>query len=397
MPAELHLWVWQSTGWPPIKVDVQALSATLGRTRSELGKLLGKIEAVGKADIALSARDIWTQDALATAAIEGEALNLDAVRSSVAKRLGVASDYKPAVPRDIEGLLDVMEDAATKWDTDLTEERLFSWHHELFPQEKNSLRQITPGQYRVAPEPMQIVSGRMTREKVHYEAPPSVSVPIQMRKFLTWFNATRDDGQTDGLVRAALAHLWFESIHPFEDGNGRIGRAILDMAIAQDMRSNFRMHGLSIELRDQQQQYYDALNRVQRCEADPSSWTIWLLDSLRLACQSSSRVVDQALDRARFWSRHRDVDLNERQRKVLNKMLEAGPGGFEGGMTPKKLQSIASVAGATATRDLVELVEKGLMVRRAAGRSTRYELALEGWEWKPIAPRSNSSTKADSV
>ncbi len=388
-------WVWQSAGWPPIKVDVLAISATLGHTRGELGKLIGKIEAVGQTDMALSARDIWTQDALATAAIEGEALNLDAVRSSVAKRLGVASEYKSAVPRDIEGLLDVMEDAATNWDTDLTEERLFAWHHELFPLARISLRRITPGQYRVDPEPMRIVSGPLQREKIHYEAPPSVLVPPNMREFLAWFNETRDDGNTDGLVRAAIAHLWFESIHPFEDGNGRLGRAILDMAIAQSMKGNFRMHGLSVELRDQQQQYYNTLNRVQRCEADPTSWTNWLVESLRLACQSSSRIVDEALDRARFWSRHRDVDLNARQRKVLNKMLEAGPGGFEGGMTPKKLQSIAKVAGATATRDLVDLVEKGLIARRAAGRSTRYELALEGWEWKPISPSSNNATKTD--
>lgn len=388
MHAKESRWVWQSTGWPPVKVDIQSLSVTLGHTRSELGKLIGKIEAVGQTDMALSARDIWTQDALATAAIEGEALNLEAVRSSVAKRLGVASEFKSTVPRDVEGLLDVMEDATTNWDTDLTEERLFAWHHELFPPARLSLRRIKPGRYRIEAEPMQIVSGPLTREKVHYEAPPSEFVSSNMRTFLAWFNETRNNDDIDGLVRAAVAHLWFESIHPFEDGNGRLGRAILDMAIAQDLRSNFRLHGLSIELRDQQQQYYNALNRVQRCEANVTSWTIWLLDTLRLACQTSSKIVDQALDRARFWSRHRDVDLNERQRKVLNKMLDAGPGRFEGGMTPKKLQSIGSVAGATATRDLLELVDKGLLVRRGAGRSTRYELAIEGWEWQPDRPHS---------
>lgn len=286
------------------------------------------------------------------------------------------------MPRDVEGLLDVMEDAATNWDAALTQERLAAWHSELFPPARISLRRITPGQYRSHQEPMQIVSGPLGHEKVHYEAPPSADVPSHMRDFLEWFNGTREDRNTDGLIRAALAHLWFESIHPYEDGNGRIGRAIVDMALAQDVKSAFRLHGLSIELKHRQKNYYDALNRVQRVEAGPTTWIVWLMETLKQSCRASSKFVDKAIDRARFWSNHREVDLNERQRKLLNKMLEAGPGKFEGGMTPKKLQSITKVAGATATRDLVELVEKGLLVRRGAGRSTRYELALEGWEWQ---------------
>jgi Fic family protein len=289
-----------------------------------------------------------------------------------------------------------MEDAGTNWETDLTEERLFAWHAELFPSGRISLHPVRGGQYRTHTEPMHIVSGPLGNEKVHYEAPPSAGVPSKMHEFLAWFNETRDDANTDGLIRAATAHLWFESIHPFEDGNGRIGRAILDMAIAQDLKSAFRLHGLSNELRHQQRHYYEALNRVQRTEAAPTTWTVWLIDTLRHSCQASATLVDEAIDRAHFWSQHRNVDLNVRQRKVLNKMLEAGPGRFEGGMTPKKLQSITKVAGATATRDLVELVEKGLMVRRGAGRSTRYELALEGWEWQSIPPNLNGREKNKS-
>jgi Fic family protein len=382
MASELNRWIWQTAEWPPLRVDLGEVGTVLGNARHEIGKLMGKAEAVGRGDLSLTERDIWAKDALATAAIEGEILNFEAVRSSVARRLGIASDYKSAVPRDVEGLLDVMSDAASHWDTDLTTERLSAWHSELFPSAKILLRRITPGEYRTHQEPMQIVSGPQGREKVHYEAPPSVLVSEQMREFLEWFNRTRNDQNIDGLIRAALAHLWFESIHPFEDGNGRIGRAIVDMALAQAARSAFRLHGLSIELKRQQKEYYDALNRVQRAEAVPTDWVVWLLGTICQSCQASSKFVDEAIDRARFWSQHRDVGLNERQRKALNKMLEAGPGGFVGGMTPKKLQSIASVAGATATRDLVELVEKGLMVRRGAGRSTRYELAMEGWQWQ---------------
>jgi len=375
-------WIWQTSAWPPLSFHAGKVGPVLGRARSELGKLLGKAEAVGATDMSLTERDIWTHDTLATSAIEGEVLNLDAVRSSVARRLGIATAFTAAVPRNVEGLLDVLEDAANKWNTELTKDRLCAWHAALFPPGQKTMRPIDSGKFRSHAEPMQIVSGAIGRETVHYEAPPSSEVPAQMSQFIDWFNKSRTDNATDGLVRAALAHLWFESIHPFDDGNGRIGRAIMDMALSQDAGRAFRLHGLSVELRRQQENYYQALNRVQSVQDEPTAWIVWLVDTFRNACQASSRLVDEALDRARFWSSHKNVDLNERQRKVLNKMLEAGPGRFIGGMTPRKLQSITKAAGATATRDLTELVEKGLMVRRGAGRSTHYELALDGWEWQ---------------
>ena len=376
-------WIWQTSAWPPLSFEVATVAPVLSRARSELGRLLGKAEAVGETEISVTERDIWTHDALATSAIEGEVLNLDAVRSSVARRLGIATAFTAAVPHNVEGLLDVMEDAANKWNADLTNDRLCAWHAALFPPGHITMRPIDSGKYRSHGEPMQIVSGPIGREKVHYEAPPSSEVPAQMSQFIEWFNKSRTDNATDGLVRAASAHLWFESIHPFEDGNGRIGRAIMDMALSQDAGRPFRLHGLSVELRRQQENYYNALNRVQRLQDEPTAWLVWLVDTFRNSCQASSSLLDEALDRARFWSRHKNVDLNQRQRKVLNMMLDAGPGRFTGGMTPRKLQSIAKAAGATATRDLTELVEKGLMVKRGAGRSTHYELALDGWEWHP--------------
>jgi Fic family protein len=297
--------------------------------------------------------------------------------------MGISTDFIAAVPRNVEGLLDVMDDAANNWNTELSAERLCVWHTALFPPGQITMRQIDSGKFRSHDTPMQIVSGPLGRETVHYEAPPSIEVPAQMNKFLDWFNGSRANAAYDGLVRAALAHLWFESIHPFEDGNGRIGRAIMDMALSQNAGRAFRLHGLSVELRLQQAHYYNALNRVQRAEDEPTVWLVWLIDTFRNSCVASSTLVDEALDRARFWSRHKNIDLNTRQRKILNSMLEAGPRRFIGGMTPRKLQSMTNAGGATATRDLIELVENGLMVRRGAGRSTHYELALEGWEWQP--------------
>lgn len=389
MSGNKRTWIWQTGDWPPLQFDAAAVSGTLASARVELGRLLGKTEAIATTDLPQTERDIWAHDALATAAIEGEVLNLDAVRSSVARRMGIAPDSNTFPSREVEGLLDVMEDAAAKWDTDLTEDRLLAWHAELFPVGRVSLRPIVGGRYRTHGEPMQIVSGPMGREAVHYEAPPSAEVPAQMQAFIDWFNQSRSDRAIDGLVRCVIAHLWFESIHPFEDGNGRIGRALMDLAISQDARTGFRLHGLSRQLQRRQSQYYDALNRTQRAEASPTAWIVWLIDTFREACRASSLLVNESLDRAHFWARHQSKPINERQRKALNRMLEAGPGKFEGGMTPRKLQALTNSAGATATRDLADLVEKGLLVQRGAGRSTRYELAMEGWEWLPDDKRTS--------
>lgn len=345
---------------------------------------------MGAQGFAGALRELWTGEAVATAAIEGERLNVDAVRSSVARRLGIASSFAAAVPRQIEGLLDVMEDAAARWDSALTEERLCAWQAALFPTGHSGLRPIEVGRYRSRPEPMRIVSGPVGRETVHYEAPPSAAARAEMRSFLDWFNRTRHataGGSADGLVRAGLAHLWFESIHPFEDGNGRVGRAILDMAIAQDARLGYRLHGLSQEFRDGQLEYYDALNRAQRGEGEVTPWLLWFLEVFETSCMRVAALIDESVARARFWYEHKDVTLNERQRKALDRILEAGPGRFEGGMTARKYAALTKTSGPTATRELVDLVRKGLLVARGEGRSRRYELTIPGWEWIPGASR----------
>ncbi len=373
-------WIWQSPTWPNLTFDAARLAGPLALARQESGALLGKAAAVGLNEQTVLEREVWSREAVATAAIEGEAIDLAAVRSSVARRLGLARQAS-AVPRSVEGLLDVMENAADLWEQPLTRERLYSWQAALFPG-GSTIRNLVIGDYRSGGDPMQIVSGPHGRETVHYQAVASAAVRAEMHAFLEWFN--RPAG-IDGLLRAGLAHVWFESIHPFEDGNGRVGRAIVDLALAQDMRRPSRLLGISAAMRQRQEAYYDALNAAQRGDGDVTPWLEWFLDTYTEACRTSTTLIGEALARARFWADHRAIPLNEMQRRVLDRMLDAGPGRFEGGLTARKYAAIAGTTKVTASRHISELLERGLIVRAegSGGRSTRYDLALPGWEWRP--------------
>src|SRR6266700_199439 len=257
-------WIWNSPTWPKLRYDQDPLIEPLGRAREMAGRLRGRADAIAEDELTLIEGDVWAGDAVATSAIEGEVLDMAVVRSSVASRLGATPTLLSAAPRNVEGLLDVMNDAAANWHSELSEERLINWQAALFPGSRSGLLKIETGSFRTHGDPMQIVSGPAGREIVHYLAPPAAVVRAEMRSFLDWFNGTQDSAAIDGVLRAGLAHLWFESIHPFADGNGRVGRAIIDMAIAQDMRSASRLHGISMELRRRQTQYYAALNHAQR-------------------------------------------------------------------------------------------------------------------------------------
>ena len=376
-------WIWTSSAWPRLTYDIARLAEPLRRAQAECGRLFGKAEAIGADDLALVERDAWSSEAVATAAIEGEAIELASVRSSVARRLGIAADFAASVPRNVEGLLDVMESAAADWSSELTAERLCRWQASLFPAGGSALRPVETGRFRSRDDPMRIVSGPLGRETVHYVAPPSAAVRAEMHAFLEWFNQTRH-GPLDGVLRAGLAHLWFESIHPFEDGNGRVGRAVVDLALAQDARKATRLHGVAGELRSRQHDYYDALNRAQRGNGDVTEWLLWFTTVFTDSCRARAALVEESLVRARFWRDNRHVTLNERQRKVLNRMLEAGPGRFEGGLTQRKYAGMTSTSPVTAWRDIDDLVTKGLLVKgAAAGRSTYYNLAIPGWDWPP--------------
>ena len=347
----------------------------LGEARRDQGAVIGIFRSIGLPSEAQVEREIWTEEAVATAAIEGEKLDLKAVRSSVVRRLGIEGEPEGRVNRSVEGLVSVMHDATHDYAVPLEEERLARWQSALFPGGTSGLHRIAVGRYRDNDDPMQIVSGPVGRERVHYEAPASKDVPAQMTAFIEWWEASRPDAATvsiDGLVRAAIAHLWFETIHPFEDGNGRIGRALIDMALAQDSRSPHRFYSLSRQLMSQREAYYTALNDAQHGTLDVTAWVEFFLQQFRAAAGRSLAVIDGAMSRNRFWAKHAGAAINERQRKVLQRLLDAGPEGFEGGMSAEKYSGITGASKATATRDLRQLLEAGLLRQTGQGRGTRY-------------------------
>jgi Fic family protein len=371
-----HQLIWRQPGWPGLFYDPAAVAAALSLVRRAQGTLEGKLAAIGLAQRQAIVAETWTQEALSTAAIEGERLDLDAVRSSVAHRLGVAQAQRINTPRHVDGLLDVMDDAMSQAQQPLTHKRLLAWQAALFPTGYSGMSRIRVGAYRDHAAPMQIVSGRIGRETVHYEAPPSAAVREEMDKFLAWLNSTNEP---DGLVKAALAHLWFETIHPFEDGNGRLGRAIVDLVLARDAGDPGRVLRISAQLLARRGAYYQQLTQAQHGGLDVTAWVVWFTAQIQAAFAAATAVVDLSLAKAMFWNQHRATHISPRQRKAINVLLDAGPGGFEGGMSTRKYESLTGAARATASRDLVELAALGMLVQAGAGRSTRYGLQIEGW------------------
>ncbi len=333
--------------------------------------VLGQARAIGLEQLTGILDAIWIDEVVATAAIEGERLNLDAVRSSVGRMLGLSDSG--ASSREIDGLVDVMRDASENFNAPLDSDRLCRWQAALFPTGHSGMQRIQVGQFRTFTEPMQIVGGRIGREVVHYEAPPSPQVPAAMQAFLQWFE--QSSPKQDGIVRAAVAHLWFETVHPFEDGNGRIGRAIVDLALARDLQASGRLFSMSKQLETNRKAYYDALNAAQKGGLDITAWVVWFLEQFIRACEHTSRIIDRALEKQRFWAKHADATLNERQRKVLRKLHEVGAEGFIGGLSAEKYCAMTSTSKATATRDLAALVQGGLLISTGQGKSTRYQLA----------------------
>jgi Fic family protein len=298
----------------------------------------------------------------------------------VMRRLGEEGAGQRA-SRNVDGLLDVMQDALRSYRDELGSDRLHRWQAALFPAGTSGITRIAVGRYRDHAEPMQIVSGAIGREKVHYEAPPSTAVPTEMGRFLARWNETRPrlKSGVDGIIRAAIAHLWLETIHPFEDGNGRIGRALIDMALAQDADSPQRYCSMSRQLLANRSAYYDAINAAQRGNLDVTPWVLFFIEQFRSACVASQEIVQAASEKTRFWARISNVQLNERQRKALQRMLDAGKDGFEGGMSAEKYGRLTSISKATATRDLSDLLHAGVLVTTGQLKSTRYWLNIPGW------------------
>jgi Fic family protein len=371
---------------------------------------LGLLAAIGLQQANAVQRELWVQEALATAAIEGEQLNLESLRSSVAHRLQLAD--APGPDRSVEGLVQVMQDALANHSAALDLDRLCRWQSALFPGGTSGITRIAVGRVRNHVDAMQIVSGALGREVVHYEAPPSAQVAAEMKSFLAWFESTRPAGgasavaKVNGIARAALVHLWFESIHPFEDGNGRLGRALADMALAQDMHAQdaqaspvlVRVYGLAHQMLKTRATYYDALSHAQRLRdiapkaisIDATPWVQWFVQAFTRACITSQAVVMDATEKAQFRLRAAQCHINPRQGKVLERLLEAGHvrsgGGFLGGMTSEKYAKITATSKATSTRDLADLASNGLLRVEGVGKATRYAVNIPGWEQPVLKP-----------
>ncbi len=371
--TEAVRWIWQQPDWPGFRLDVSALSSRLAAARRAQGEVAG-IAKLLDPGLDLAARlEVLTIEGLSTSAIEGEVFDPNTLRSSISRHLGLSTAGLPTRTRSVDGLVEVMLDASMQHTKRLTLERLCGWQAALFPDGRSGLHEITTGRLRGS-APMLIVSGPIGRERIHYEAPPRSKLPQEMRRFLQWFN--RPPKNLDGLLRAGLAHAWFEVLHPFEDGNGRVGRAVADMALAQDEARSARFYSLSETLMAHRDEYYAQLERLSRGDLDVTPWLTWFIAQVEEAARASENTIAHVIRKARFWLRHTQTPLNERQRKALNRMLDAGPAGFEGGMTNKKYASLTKSSPATAQRDLAELVAKKCLELAGSGRGTRYELGF---------------------
>ena len=376
-------WIWELPEWPSLVFDAHRIQPLLAAAKKSQGLILGKAEMIGLEGLQTHIRDSLTQEALTTSAIEGEKLDPESVRSSIARRLGLDTSGAPIREgqRNIEGLIDVLQDATLHTDVPLSLERLCNWHGALFPTGFSGMQRIDVGALRAVP--MEIVSGAVGHHKVHYAAPSPEGLAAQVDAFLTWFNQTNPNTGSrpmEGLVRASLSHLWFETLHPFDDGNGRIGRAILQLALGQDMGQAGRIVTLSRQIESCKDQYYSELERAQRSKSmDVTAWVEWMLLQISQASEFASRAIDSALQRIKFQAIMATVALNERQQKTMKKLLDAGPKGYLGGMTTRKHEQIAQTSTPTAARDLIQLEQLGLLKRQGEGRSTRYYPAIEGW------------------
>ncbi|MFZ4809684.1 MAG: Fic family protein [Hyphomicrobiaceae bacterium] len=363
-------YIHETPEWPHLTWDAEALTGVLAAVRHRQGRLLGRMEGLGFELQSEASLETLTGDVVKTSAIEGEVLNPDQVRSSIARRLGMDIGGYVAAGRDVDGIVEMMLDATQNYTQPLSAERLFGWHAALFPTGRSGLRRITVGAWRTAEAgPMQVVSGPVGRERVHFEAPSAERLESEMARFLEWFNAPVD---TDPVLKAALAHFWFVTVHPFEDGNGRIARAIADMALARADGTGKRFYSMSSQIEVERRDYYDQLEAQQRGAVDLTEWVRWFLGCLDRALERAEQTLAAVLFKATLWETVNRNPVNERQRKVINRLLD----GFEGHLTTSKYAKLAKCSADTALRDVRELLDRGIIKQnRGGGRSTSYRLA----------------------
>ena len=362
-------YIWELHDWPHWVYDHKRLSPILVQVHRAQGRLLGRMTDVGMDLRNEASLRALTEEVLRTSEIEGEKLDMESVRSSIALRLGVDIGALTPADRHVDGVVDMVLDATRQHDQSLTAERLFGWHASLFPTGYSGMTKLRVGVWRDDQQgPMQVVSGPLHRHKVHYEAPPAELVDAEISDFLLWFNI---DQQDDPVIKAGLAHLWFVTIHPFDDGNGRIALAIGDMALARAEQSSQRFYSLSAQIQRERKDYYRLLETTQKGAMDVTEWLEWFLACLLRALNNADQTLSSVLMKSHFWQRWSGVPLNDRQIKLLNQLLD----GFEGKLSSSKWAAIAKCSQDTALRDITELLEQGILMRsEASGRSTSYEL-----------------------
>ena len=370
--GEYPAYIWQRPDWPRFQQDTARLAEHLAHARHVQGKLLGRMEALGFEMRSQATLRTLTEDVVKTNEIEGEILAPDQVRSSIATRLGLDVGGLPTPDRNVDGAVEMALDATRNYAAPLTEERLLSWHAALFPTGRSGRRRIRVGQWRDdADGPMEVVSGPIGRQRVHYSAPPAERLGDEISRFLEWFEGPQS---MEPVLAAGVAHLWFVTIHPFDDGNGRIARAIADMALARSEKSPERFYSMSAQIRLERKAYYDILETTQKGGVDITDWQTWFLECLARAIDNAQHTLATVLTKTRFWQAHSSTSLNERQVKILNRLLD----GFEGKLTSSKWAAMNRCSQDTANRDIRDLMDRGILVRsRAGGRSTSYELVTE--------------------
>nr|WP_315149810.1 Fic family protein [uncultured Flavobacterium sp.] len=357
------MYIHQKKDWPKFSWNATIITPLLGEVRHRQGKILGMMQGLGFRMQEVTLLNTLTLDVLKSSEIEGEQLNPEQVRSSIARRLGIAIAGAVPTDRHVEGVVEMLLDATQHYDTPLSEERLFGWHAALFPTGHSGIYKINTAAWRN--DTIQVTSGPMGKETVHFEAPSADKVPPEMKAFLTWFNTYQD---IDPVLKAAFAHLWFVTIHPFEDGNGRITRALTDMQLARADQSKQRFYSMSAQIQAERNSYYDILETTQKGDLDITPWLHWFLECLLHSMTQTDETIALTLKRAQFWETHRGVDFNSRQHKILQLLLDD----FFGKLTVSKYAKITKVSTDTSLRDIQDLISKGILEQVGSGRSTFY-------------------------
>lgn len=363
-------YIYELPDWPKFRWDHKTVADQLAALRFQQGRLVGRMQGLGFSLRGEANLHTLTENVIKSSEIEGEFLNRDQVRSSVARRLGIDIGGLMPADRHVDGVVELMLDATQKYDRPLTAERLFGWHAALFPTGHSGLQRINVGVWRDDKTgPMQVVSGPVGHQQIHYEAPGAARLDRETTAFLNWFNAEND---IDLIVKAAIAHLWFVTIHPFDDGNGRMARAIADMALARADQSAQRFYSMSVQIQQERRTYYNMLEATQKGDLDITNWLDWFLACLDRAVAGAEHILASVLGKAKFWGQHAGAGFNDRQREMLNRLLN----GLEGKLTTSKWAKIEKCSQDTALRDISNLVDRGILLRApAGGRSTSYSLA----------------------